>query len=75
MGRIRVAEKADCPMKDAITWFGATLLLWVACPINEHVNAWGFAFGLHDWSWAWIWLTLGSLALGLSAYVRGWERR
>jgi len=61
-------------VQDFATWLGATLLLWVACPITEHVNAWGFAFGTTDWSWAWISLTLGTAALGLRAHLQGWER-
>ena len=61
-------------LRDAMTWLGATLLLWVMCPIHETSNAWGFAFGVTDWAWAWIWLTLGGGILGLTAYARGWER-
>lgn len=60
-------------MKDCWTWVGAVLLLWVACPITEHVNAWGFAGDPGDWFWAWAWLAQGTVVLAVLAYARGWE--
>ena len=60
---------------DFLTWAGAALLLWVACPVDEHVNAWGFAFTVDDWSWAWIGLTLGTALMSIRAYAAGWEQR
>lgn len=58
---------------DALKYVGATLLLWVACPITEHVNAWGFA-GDPGWFWAWMWLAQGTAVLAIAAYAMGWER-
>ena len=60
--------------QDAVTYLGATLLLWVACPITEHINAWGFGGDPGDWTWAWIWLAQGTAVMALLAYARGWER-